>query len=76
MVNAPEMLREQRLRRILSIQTSIEKPLYADKKINYQELIIASASNLGISMRTSKEYVDMALFNLKLTKEDLNKNGT
>ena len=57
MTNAPALLRQQRLERINSIQLSLEKPLFSGQKINYDELIIASAANLGISLKTAKEYV-------------------
>jgi len=55
--------RNERLDRIKQIELAIFNAVKEEKEIDKNKLIIGAMSNLGISRRTAKEYVDIALFN-------------
>ena len=70
-MNAPQMLRERRAREIAQIQSTLNKNLDEGKTINFQNFIIASCAGIGISERTVKEYLKIAMFNLGVKEENL-----
>lgn len=70
-MNIIGMRQEQRAKIVSDITVSIEKAIYRQEKINYKELVLATMASRNLSRRTSVEYIQMALFNLKLTKEQL-----
>ncbi len=62
---------QKRSTQISELTASIEKSLEENKEVNYKQLVLGAQSNLGISDRTAKQYIDVALFNLGLDVEDL-----
>ena len=59
------MEREQCINRIVD---SIQR---AEKPISYKDILMAACANLNISMRTAKEYIEVALYKCKMTREEL-----
>ena len=64
-MNIIQMRREERLNNIKQIIDSIAKAKEEGKEISEKDIIMATMANLGISKRTAKEYVDVAIFKLK-----------
>ena len=60
--------REGKIRRIMSI---IKRVLDNDQRLKYKPFFLHLKSILFISDRTAKEYVEIALYKLKLKKEDI-----
>jgi hypothetical protein len=67
-MNIIAIRQEQRFRQIKQIEESIRLALAEGKEILYDNVVISSMSNLNISKRTAREYVDVAYFNLNLKK--------
>jgi len=75
-MNIIAIRQEKRAMQVMQIQTSIEKAINEGKKVDYDELVMATLVNLNLSRTTAIDYVNRALFKLKLTKEELEKvNG-
>lgn len=62
------MRQEVRARQIKQIEASI-KARKKGKEINKKMLILATMANLNLSRGTSRDYVEIALFNLGLANE-------
>lgn len=73
MVNAPRMHQERRATMLTQMQSSIEKTQLEGKKIDYNEFVVATMSNLNVSRRTAIEYLEVVLFRLGIKKEELEK---
>lgn len=71
MVNAPTMMRQQRLARIASVQASIEKAKKEKQELSFEKLVIAAMSALGVSKPIAFSYVEVALYNLGIDVKDL-----
>lgn len=71
MVNAPTMLRQQRLARITRISGIISRMQEEKKQIKYDNLILGLMNDLGVSRKTTMEYLDAALFSLGIDKETI-----
>jgi len=57
------MEREQKINDIMG--------LIGSSAMKYDVLVVAAMANLNISNRTAKEYISVALYKLKIKKEDL-----
>lgn len=73
-MNIIQLRQEKRAGQILDIKNSIQKAIDKGKELDFKTIVMATSSNLGLSIRTSQEYVEIALFQLKLKKEDLDGN--
>ena len=71
MTNIIQIRQEQRESKIRSITDSLFKAMSEGRGVLYEEILSASMSNLHISRRTAAEYLEVALFRLKMRKEDL-----
>lgn len=56
---------------IIDIKDAIVKAKNEGIKIDYKLMAFELMAKKYISLRTAKEYIDLALFELKITKEDL-----
>ena len=72
-MNIIQANQERRKNQIAEIKFSITRAIKEKTIFTFKDLVMATSSNLGISKRTAKEYVEMALFQLKMRKEDLGK---
>ena len=59
-MNIIAMRQEKRARAIAQIRASIKK----GKNRDFKQIVLAAMSNLGISRRTAREYVEIAFFEL------------
>ncbi len=58
------MRQEKRAREISQIVASIVKAQEEGKETNFKEIVMATMSNLNLSNRTAREYVQVAFFRL------------
>jgi hypothetical protein len=65
------MRQEKRTNQISEIRNSIKKVLDEKIEISFEDITLATMSNLGLSLRTSQEYIKVALYQLGTKKEDL-----
>ncbi len=63
-MNIIAMRQETRRNQINQISASIRKAMDEGKTIDKTSVIMATASNIGLSLRTSKEYVEIAMFEI------------
>ena len=70
-MNIIAMRQEQRAIKISQIQESIRKTLSEGKIIKYLELVLMTKAKINLSDRTAKDYIQIALYNLGLTQEQL-----
>ena len=55
---------EKRRNQIADITESIKNSLAKDKGLNKKDILMAVMANIGLSRRTSQEYIDVALYQL------------
>lgn len=59
----------------MNLRDKIDKIMKAVKKCNkeasYDVMLVSIQSEFGVAMRTAVEYLNVALYNLKLDKNDL-----
>ena len=53
---------QKRQGQIQDIINSVRNSIYEEQEITYEKVVLATMGNLGLSRRTAKEYVDVALF--------------
>jgi len=70
-MNIIRMRQEERANKISDLRNSIKKALDKKKTITCRDILLSARANLNISDRTAKEYLEVALFQLGLKKEDL-----
>lgn len=69
------MRQEKRTNQISEIRNSIKKALDMGKNLSFEDVTLATMSQLGLSMRTTQEYIKVALYQLNLKREDLGKSN-
>lgn len=71
-MNIIKLRQEERNNKIQGITNSIKLRLDEGKMISYDDLVIASMGNFHVARRTAMEYIEVAVFNLGIKKENLN----
>lgn len=67
-MNIIAMRQEKRQQQINQIVASIKKARKEKQNITYEKIVLAARTNLNLSDRTAKEYVQNALYALGLDK--------
>ena len=70
-MNIIQARQDKRRNQIEQIKASIKKAMENDKEISYSDIVMAVMSNCNLSRRTTEEYVDIGLYELKISKEEL-----
>lgn len=69
------MSREQKRDEAISkVVSSLKKSIEERKKFILEKLIILIMSNLNVSRRTAMEYIDVAIYRLGKTKDEIFEN--
>lgn len=71
LMNINRARQEERKLKISQISATIKKSLSESKEISFSKLIMACSVNWGLSRRTSKEYIEDALFLLDMEPKDI-----
>lgn len=64
-MNIIAMRQEKRKNQIGWIKESIKKALEVGQEIDHKRLLLVVMSDLGVSKRTAREYIEIALFQLE-----------
>lgn len=75
-MNIVKFRQEERLAKIANIQQTILFTLESGKAINYKEFVLSVMDNLNLSRRYTKDYIDIALLRLHISRKDLENPAT
>ncbi len=65
------IIQTNRLARIEKIKGIISKVIDQKRKLKYKEFIVMICNMMNVSKRTAREYIDLAFFQLKLSKKEI-----
>ena len=72
-MNIIKMRQDQREGKLIQIEASINKALFAEQDITYEKTLMAITANLSLSKQTAIEYLEVVMFRMGLEREDLDK---